>query len=199
METGLGEELRVVVERLLERYGEETTVGNSDNNSGAADGRLQGTTTAQGVPGRPRLLFCGVVAGPLAHGLLLPDEPPPSPVRSAPRFVLFIYFIYFCLVIHFSYERVRVCARGGQVEVYAVCVVPTESLLTIEAIEVNIKEWTLTHKQVLHHTHDFPWKRREITQCFHHHLTLWCMIARAGGLLDPRRRSGQVLPSGPQR
>jgi hypothetical protein len=55
------------------------------------------------------------------------------------------------------------------VEVYAVCVVPTESLLTIEAIDVNIKEWTLTHKQVLffspatssHHVtaHHHPSKR----------------------------------------
>lgn len=107
--------MREEVERLLQRYADETTTTEEGGRQEQQDHRsievVAGATT-QGVRGRPRLLFCGVVAGPFAHGLLLPHEPPPSPV-----------------------------------EVYAVCVVPTESLLTIEAIDVNIKEWTLTHKQ----------------------------------------------------
>lgn len=97
--------LRAAVEQLLSRH-EETT--RPENRMSLASGGVVDPV----VRGLPRLLFCGVAAGPLAHGLLLPHEPLPSPL-----------------------------------EVYAVCVVPTESLLAIETIDVNMKEWTLSQKQ----------------------------------------------------
>jgi hypothetical protein len=78
------EQVRQEVERLLERYGEETMRA-PHLGEPADEGK-----SVSGVRGRPRLLFCGVVAGAFAHGLLLPDEPAPSPVCSP----LLIYLLF---------------------------------------------------------------------------------------------------------
>src|SRR5690606_17689903 len=65
--------------------------------------------TTQGVRGRPRLLFCGVVAGPFAHGLLLPHEPPPSPVRHPNFFILFLIPFYLFIYIGININIVFIC------------------------------------------------------------------------------------------
>jgi hypothetical protein len=103
MEVG---QMREEVERLLQRYADETTTREEGGQQQRSIEVVAGATT-QGVRGRPRLLFCGVVAGPFAHGLLLPHEPPPSPVRHGPHFFffdilfLFLLFILICLIFLF--------------------------------------------------------------------------------------------------
>ena len=80
--------MREEVERLLQRYADETTTREEEGGQQQRSIEVVAGATTQGVRGRPRLLFCGVVAGPFAHGLLLPHESPPSPVRH-PNFLFF--------------------------------------------------------------------------------------------------------------
>jgi len=131
---------REAVERLLARFGEDTTAaGGADRRPVVVPTTAEAETTkyvvkgGSGVYGRPRLLFCGVVSGPLAYDLGLPGEIVSSPVHP----FVSLFATKFNLTCH-----------SCQVDLYAICVVPTESLLGIAAIDVNLKEWTLACVQV---------------------------------------------------